>query len=150
MPKYKYGTKSKRILTEVTWPLAHIFERSLELSLIDIALTEGRRDRAKQNRLFDMGLSKVRFPNSKHNTMEPFGLVTAIDAYPYVNGQISHDYRHCIYLAGIITAVGRLFNYHIRWGGNWDMDGEPVTDQEFQDLGHYEYVGWEGSEGEII
>lgn len=28
----------------------------------------------------------------------------------------------------------------IRWGGNWDMDGEPVTDQNFQDLVHFELV----------
>jgi peptidoglycan L-alanyl-D-glutamate endopeptidase CwlK len=26
----------------------------------------------------------------------------------------------------------------LRWGGNWDRDGEPVTDQDFQDLVHFE------------
>jgi hypothetical protein len=28
----------------------------------------------------------------------------------------------------------------IRWGGNWDMDGEPITDQDFQDLVHFELI----------
>ncbi len=37
-----------------------------------------------------------------------------------------------------VVAKGCWIN--IRWGGNWDQDGEPVTDQDFQDLMHYEIV----------
>jgi len=37
-----------------------------------------------------------------------------------------------------MLAAAALAKVKIRWGGNWDMDGEPVTDQEFQDLVHYE------------
>jgi len=36
--------------------------------------------------------------------------------------------------------VGKMLEVDLRWGGNWDMDGEPITDQDFQDLVHFEEV----------
>jgi len=48
------------------------------------------------------------------------GLILSI-----INGQLS---------------VGKMLEVDLRWGGNWDMDGEPITDQDFQDLVHFEEV----------
>ena len=47
---------------------------------------------------------------------------------------------HCCVLAGIILTCAVKRGIKIRWGGNWDMDSEPITDQDFQDLVHYERV----------
>lgn len=64
----------------------------------------------------------------------------AVDIAPYVDGHISWNEYHCCYVAGIVMAIAKLKGIKIRWGGNWDMDSEPVTDQDFQDLVHYEIL----------
>ncbi len=64
----------------------------------------------------------------------------AVDAEPFINGKISYNHKHCCYLTGQVQGIGRSMGINIRWGGNWEQDGEPVTDQDFQDLVHYEIV----------
>ena len=133
---YRYSSRSFEILDKACPELQLIFTSALNLNLMDITILESYRDEAKQNRLFDIGHSKVKFPDSKHNVYPSM----AIDAVPYIDGTISFDCKHCTYLAGIITSIARICEVNIRWGGNWDMDGEPITDQHFQDLVHYEVI----------
>ncbi len=59
---------------------------------------------------------------------------------PYLNGGVSWDSRHCLYFAGLVMGIAKQMDIEIRWGGDWDRDNEPVTDQEFQDLVHFEFV----------
>ena len=132
-----YGDNSKINLLSCDPKIQFIFKKILTLELIDVSIIQGHRGEAEQNRYFKLGKSQVQWPNSKHNFMPSRG----VDAAPYVNGKASDDYRHCIYLAGIIMAISKYEGFRIRWGGNWDMDLEPVTDQDFQDLWHYELVG---------
>ncbi len=137
---YTYGRSSTRELNTVSPTLKEVFILSLGTGLIDITILEGRREEAKQNLFYDQGKSKVQWPYSKHNVSGGIILAEAVDAAPYVNGKASDNWRHCIFLAGVICTVGSIFSIPIRWGGNWDMDGEPVTDQGFQDLWHYERI----------
>lgn len=137
---YIYGRRSKSILETVNVLLAQVFVYALDTGLMDITIIDGRRSRQQQNLYYAQGRSKVQWPNSKHNVRYPHDLSKAIDAAPYVNGKTSSDFRHCIFLAGVIQTVGYDMGVSIRWGGNWDMDGEPVTDQDFQDLWHYELI----------
>ena len=136
--KYNYGKGSKRILSTTSSNIQLVFGEALAMGLIDITAIEGRRVKGRQNRLFAINKSKVQWPNSKHNVLNPEDLSRAIDAAPYVNGKASDNWYHCIYLAGVIQACGEKLGIPIRWGGNWDQDGEPITDQDFQDLWHYE------------
>lgn len=139
---YKWGTNSRKILDTCHPIIRATFTEALSLGLVDITASEGFRHRERQNDLFERGKSKVSWPDSRHNSMPS----EAIDAYPFVNGKVSYDWNHCIFLAGIIQSVSkRMFQTQVldgwlRWGGNWDMDGEPITDQDFQDLGHFEIV----------
>jgi len=137
---YKFGEKSKAKLATADRRLSYIFEKALESGLIDISILEGARGEEEQNELCQSGKSKCKWPESKHNCKKG-AFSQAVDAAPYVNGKVSFDHRHCCFLAGIILGTAKQFGYEIRWGGNWDMDGEPVTDQDFQDLLHYEIVG---------
>ena len=137
---YKYGKRSQERLATVTTNLQLVFKIVLALGLIAIAVVEGRRSKEDQNEYFRTGKSRVQWPNGKHNVKNPNDLAEAVDAAPYVNGKISWDQRHCIFLAGLVQAVGKMVGVEIRWGGNWDRDGEPVTDQDFQDLVHFEEV----------
>ena len=134
--RYYFGRKSKERLETVDRRLSYILNKTLKSGLIDVSVLQGERYEDEQNDLFEKGLSKLKFPESKHNSKPSL----AIDAAPYLNGKVSYNYNHCCFLAGIILGTAKQFGYEIRWGGNWDMDGEPITDQDFQDLLHYELV----------
>ena len=62
------------------------------------------------------------------------------EAFKKNGGKVSFDKHHCIYLAGLIMALAAVNRVHLRWGGDWDEDGEPITDQTFNDLVHFEIV----------
>ena len=137
---FKFGNASRKKLNTV-WPsLAGVFEEALDLGLIDIAVIQGARSKAEQDEYFRTGKSKVQWPNSKHNVRGIGELSRAVDAAPFVNGNVSWNKDHCIFLAGIVLAISKKQGVRIRWGGNWDMDAEPITDQDFQDLVHFEVV----------
>lgn len=138
--KYSYGRKSSGVLVTVSFNLQSVFREALAMGLIDIAAIEGRRAKTRQNRLFKINKSKVQWPDSKHNVLNSNDLAHAVDVAPYVNDKVSDNWYHCIYLAGVIQTCGEKLSIPIRWGGNWDMDGEPITDQDFQDLWHYEDI----------
>ena len=130
-----FGRQSERHLETVAPSLQNLMRQALALELIDFSITEGFRPRYVQDEYYSQGKSKVRWPHSRHNA-QPYAM--AVDAAPYVRGKISYDYRHCCFLAGVILGLAKKISVHVRWGGNWDMDLEPVTDQDFQDLVHYE------------
>lgn len=134
---YKFGKKSKEKLSEANGPLQNAARLALEWQAMDFAVIEGHRPRAEQKRLYILGKSRVLYPDGKHNKKPS----DALDIVPVINGKISWEWVHCIHLAGIIIAAGRCLGTTIRWGGNWDQDGEPITDQDFQDLVHYETKG---------
>lgn len=133
---FKFGKNSKEKLSQAHEDMQLVAKGTLELGVIDFTVTEAHRDQATQNRYFQLGKSKVPWPNGKHNSIPS----DALDLVPYVNGKISWDKNHCLVLAGVILAAAAMAKIKIRWGGNWDMDGEPVTDQDFQDLVHFERV----------
>lgn len=132
----RFSRRSLLNLHTLTLNLQLVLRETLNLNLMDFAVVCGFRDEEEQNKLYIKGLSRVMWPNGKHNSVPS----KAADIYPFVRGKISFDLRHCIYLAGLVQAVGKKHGVEIRWGGNWDMDGEPITDQDFQDLGHFEEV----------
>ncbi len=137
---FKFSSHSLFTLSSCDNRLQDLFKHVLGLGLMDITITEGRRSRELQNRYFESGLSKVRWPHSKHNVLNPGDLAKAVDAAPCINGKVSWEKAHCIHMAGLVLATAKLMGIEIRWGGNWDRDGEPVTDQDFQDLVHFELV----------
>ena len=130
-----FGKRSEANLETASLSLQHLMRQALALNLIDFSITEGFRPRFKQDEYFAAGKSKVRWPNSKHN-IQPYS--GAVDAVPYVRGKLSYNYYHCCFLAGVILALAKKISVPVRWGGNWDMDLEPITDQDFNDLVHFE------------
>jgi len=134
-----FGKRSEARLETVSFEIQLLMREALAMGLIDFAITEGFRPRSKQDEYYygQPQRSKVAWPNSKHNVTP---LADATDAVPWVRGKLSYNYNHCCFLAGIIMALSKKLSVPIRWGGNWDMDLEPITDQDFQDLVHYERV----------
>lgn len=134
---YKFGNKSKENLSTCRLELQQVAWHTMGLDIVDFACIKGHRTKEKQDESFAAGKSKVQWPDSKHNAE----ISEAFDLVPCVNGKESWVVSHCIFLAGIVMASAAVLGYKVRWGGNWDMDGEVMTDQKFQDLVHYELVG---------
>jgi peptidoglycan LD-endopeptidase CwlK len=137
---FAWGPKSQAELDTVLPDIRRVMDRALSFGIIDMSVLEGRRGRLRQNELFYEGKSKVMWPNGKHNVKDPEDLAEAVDVAPYVNGGTSDKWVHCCYMAGIVLAAAKVEGVPIRWGGNWDQDAEPITDQDFQDLYHFERV----------
>jgi peptidoglycan L-alanyl-D-glutamate endopeptidase CwlK len=137
---FEFSTTSQRKLDTCENDLRIVLENTLALGVIDISVLEGVRERRLQDIYFKDGVSKLRWPESKHNVLTRIDKSRAVDIAPYVRGKLSFDIGHCCFLAGLILATAKHLGISIRWGGNWDMDGEPITDQGFNDLVHYELI----------
>lgn len=138
--EFKFSERSLIQLATVRAELRDVITEALGLGLIDFAVIQGRRSKEEQNRFFSMGRSRVEWPNGAHNVLNPDDLAEAVDIQPVIDGKPSNNYRHFIFLAGVVMAIAKQRGVPLRWGGNWDMDGEPITDQKFQDLYHFELV----------
>lgn len=117
-----------RLLT-VRQDLAEVI-REVSLSF-PLAVLCGRRDQAAQDQAFVTGHSKVRWPNSEHNTNPS----NAVDVAPHPIDFKDRD--RFILLAGFVLATGLRHGLSIRWGGDWNGN-LVVKDERFQDLGHFE------------
>jgi peptidoglycan L-alanyl-D-glutamate endopeptidase CwlK len=140
MIMFHFGSRSALCLGTCDNRLVHIFHAAIDTGLIDISILEGRRGKVLQDEYFAAGRSKVQWPDSKHNVIDPDDLSKAVDAAPFVSGKVSFDKGHCIFMAGVVLACAARMGIRVRWGGNWDMDGEPITDQDFNDLVHFELI----------
>lgn len=107
----------------------------------DFTVLEGFRGEEAQNRAYARGLSKVRWPNGKHNSSPS----KAVDIAPYPidwgDGETPEKadaarQRFC-YLAGWVMATAAQMGISLRWGGDWDGDRD-TRDERFRDLGHFE------------
>ncbi len=130
MPRYS-ETSLKRLNTCCN-ELQETMRRVIQI--VDNSILQGYRGEDEQNHYFKTKRSKLRYPQSKHNSTPSL----AVDAAPW---PIDWDNtRHFDYFAGIVIATGWGFGHEIRWGGDWDQDND-LTDQRFNDLVHFEYVG---------
>lgn len=141
---YIFGNTSIGRLNTCEGELILIMQESLKVSMIDFGIAEGHRSKERQKMLFDQKLSKIDGIKQmgKHN----YNPSRAVDIYAWVNGKASWSERNLCYLGGVITATAERLRLQgkikskIRWGANWNMDGEIITDQTFQDLPHYELI----------
>lgn len=128
---YKYGKTSKDRLATCDHRLRIIFEEAIKI--MDIAILEGHRNKETQNKAYEDGNSKLQWPDSSHNSLPS----RAVDAAPY---PIDWNNRERFFMmAGLVIAIGHSKGKKIRWGGDWNMDGE-TTDNGFDDLVHFEIV----------
>lgn len=101
----------------------------------DCVILEGRRGKADQTKAFNGGFSKARFGDSAHN----YSPAIALDVCPYpLNWE---DRQAFIALAKVVLAKAKALGIPLRWGGDWDGDGD-MTDQSLMDLPHYELHPW--------
>jgi hypothetical protein len=92
----------------------------------------GKRDKDAQELAFAHGLTKVHYPNSKHNT-EPYS--KAIDICPY---PIDWNNRKAFYeMYKVVMETAQELGIKIRAGADFNQDGD-LTNDKFVDLPHFE------------
>jgi peptidoglycan LD-endopeptidase CwlK len=131
----KWSERSKNIRETLDPRLQEIVDAILEY--MDISLVYGHRGQAEQNRLYDEGKSKLRWPKSKHNSFP--SKAVDIQPYPYPENEVEL-WAALGFMAGLAIRIADEHGIKLRWGGDWDMDGD-VTDNNFDDLFHLEIVG---------
>jgi len=113
--------------------LQRLFERVV--LNYDCTVLEGHRGEEAQNRAYDEGRSKLRWPDGKHNTYPS----PAVDIAPYpIDWQ---NLKRFYDFAGFVRGVSACMGIPIRWGGDWDRDYD-LDDQRFNDLVHFELIGF--------
>jgi peptidoglycan L-alanyl-D-glutamate endopeptidase CwlK len=149
MSEWQWDDRSCLVLSELRGELAMVIDDARKLSTVQFQLVDGARTIEEQRQLFRTGKSKIN-PDAygqdeivkvaKHvvNKIEP--KARAVDIVIRVAGKpaLGYDRSHICFVAGVVMAVGKRRGIAMRWGGNWDGDGEIITDQTFQDLVHFE------------
>jgi len=125
----RYSKRSKERLASCDERLQEVFNEVIKH--VDCSVLEGHRSKERQNKLYDEGRTKVKYPNGRHNTNPS----KAADVTPYpVDWE---DRERQTLFAGFVIGIARGMGYRIRWGGDWDMDFQ-VMDNRFDDFPHFE------------
>jgi len=109
--------------------LQQLFERVVQT--FDCSILEGHRGKEAQNRAYAERRSKLRWPESEHNTCPS----RAVDVAPYPIDWKNRD-RYVLF-AGYVLGTAAELGIPLRWGGDWDGDRDP-RNERFQDLVHFE------------
>lgn len=97
----------------------------------DCSILVGHRAKREQDHAFESKMSRLKWPNSKHNKVPSL----AIDVAPYpLNWQ---DQKRFYHFGGFVKGMALGLGIPLRWGGDWDGD-EDLNDQTFMDLVHFE------------
>tara|TARA_Y100000296_G_scaffold48644_1_gene55751 strand:+ start:3390 stop:3692 length:303 start_codon:yes stop_codon:yes gene_type:complete len=97
---------------------------------MDVTIIEGLRTKERQEELVSQGKSQTKF--SKHIEGR------AVDLAPYPIDWKDRERFH--YMGGMVRGIGKQMGVDVRWGGDWDSDGE-IKDNKFDDLVHVEIRG---------
>ena len=125
----RYSKRSKKRLASCDERLQEVFNEVIKY--VDCSILEGHRSKERQNKLYDEGRTKVKYPNGRHNISPS----KAVDVTPYpVDWE---DRERQTLFAGFVIGIARGMGYRLRWGGDWDMDFK-VMDNRFDDFPHFE------------
>lgn len=127
----KFGRKSREQLSTCDSKLQELFNEVIKH--IDCSVLEGHRGQERQNRLYDEGKSKVRFPDGRHNASPS----NAVDITPWPVDWADRE-RQTLF-AGFVLGMANRMGISIRWGGDWDRDWQ-VNDNKFDDFPHFELI----------
>lgn len=104
----------------------------------DFTVVCGHRGQEDQDKAYASGHSKVKYPNSKHNSYPSM----AVDLAPW-EGRIDWGKNQLLFFAGFAIGVARMLynegkiHHEIISGVDWDNDND-VDDTRFFDGPHFE------------
>jgi len=122
---YKFGKRSRERLKGVDARLVNVLNELIKI--MDVTIIEGLRSKERQEQLLAQGKTKTKY--SKHIEGK------AVDLAPYPINWEDREMFH--YMGGMLRGLGKAMGVNIRWGGDWDSDGD-INDNKFDDLVHVE------------
>ena len=125
----RFGKRSKERLSSCDDKLQKVFNEVIKH--VDCSVLEGHRSGERQNKLYDEGKTKVRYPNGRHNANPS----RAVDVVPYPIDW--HDRERFHLFAGFVIGIAQSMGIKLRWGGDWNMNFD-VYDNNFDDFPHFE------------
>ena len=125
----RFGSRSRKNLETCDEDLQALFSEVIKY--FDCTVIQGHRGKEEQNKYFDEGKSKVKYPNGRHNASPS----NAVDVVPYPIDWEDTDRMY--YFAGFVKGVAFKLGIPVRWGGDWN-DNTEVKDTNFKDLPHFE------------
>lgn len=128
----RFGKRSKESLATCDKRLQEVFNEVIKH--VDCSVLEGHRSGERQNKLYDEGRTKVKFPNGRHNASPS----RAADVTPYPIDWKDRE-RQTLF-AGFVLGIANGMGINLRWGGDWDQDFL-VQDNKFDDFPHFEIKG---------
>ena len=122
---YRFGKRSRERLKGVDARLVNVLNQLIKI--MDVTIIEGLRSKERQEELLKKGATKVKY--SRHMSGK------AVELAPYPIDWEDRERFH--YMGGMLRGIGHQLGLKIRWGGDWDSDGE-IKDNNFDDLVHVE------------
>lgn len=108
---YNLSKRSLDNLKGVHYDLVKVVKRAIEITKVDFTVLEGLRSKDRQRELVRSGASQTM--NSRHLTGH------AVDIAPYVNGQISWDWKYYYPMADAMKKAANQLGVPLEWGGDW-------------------------------
>lgn len=137
---FTFGKSSEQRLDGVHPDLVRVVRRALGYQVMDFSVMEGLRSFERQKQLVAEGASKTM--DSKH-LRQMDGSGHAVDLYPFpidmakVNKGSPVEIVRFGLLAGLMMCAAQEEGVKIRWGADWDNDGQTL-DHSFFDAPHFE------------
>ena len=128
---FKFSKSSKEKLSFCHSDLQTLFNEVIKD--FDCTILVGHRNEKDQNDAYEKGLSKLKFPLSKHNKMRS----EAVDVAPYPIDW--KDTKRFYFFAGYVLGIADRMGIKITWGGDWNRNKD-LNDQTFMDLVHFELL----------
>ena len=117
--------------------LCIVVTRAIQISQVDFIVGAGIRSMEEQRENVRKGVSKTM--DSKHLPQKD-GMSHAVDLWPWMNGEIPWDeFSAFRRVADAMLEAARELDVDLRWGGDWDRDGDS-SDHQFLDGPHFELV----------
>jgi hypothetical protein len=134
---FKFGKQSLERLGTCDIFLQRVAQTAIQTCPIDFGIAEGHRSLEDQMKYFKEGKSQVDGVIKKSNhCAEPS---RAFDFYCWINGKVDYSQAAMSFVAAWILCTGKNMGINnLRWGGNWNGDGEIITGQTLVDAPHIE------------
>lgn len=131
-----FGSASETQLATVDDRLVRVCRAAI--LYYDFSVVEGHRDQAAQHADFVKGVSKLDWPNGRHNAVPS----RAVDLAPFPIDWSESQLPHVRFgiLAGVMKVCAQQLGTKIRWGADWNRNFDP-RDETFLDWGHFELDG---------
>lgn len=131
----RFGDTSKERLRTLHPNLRDLLQSVIRNT--DCKILCGHRDRSEQALAVEQGHSKTPWPQSKHNHVPSLAVDVSPWPIPKDWGEQWPERVKFYQLAAVLQDHAARMGIGLRWGGDWDGDGD-FADQTFNDLVHFE------------